>query len=484
MAAHGSMLQELCNYFLLDEFMTNVWSINLQDRVLEADFYESELSDVYFLDTSFWITDDNPCDGGHVFKLFGSYSASTAEEVRSSMISYIETHTEYFENVAKVPLLMNMRTLDSWIEFMSHRGIRADKISLLALGIIYHRHVLVITKNRPWCTVNVNCIKQDFDLYDHCSTHLLYMGHNMFGELKRKENPLPALYLVAEFPLSQRAKNLQSNLESFCDVVDQYGKREQIPTTQAKQSEYVPKYGGSNYENLNMFFDNNVDPNDEHSSAASLGSNDLLDKASNLLGYSTPSLDNDIDNDTSGSNMDSFTPGDNESDVTPGSVIQSEDLSTNTPICNTNNNDNETGSTPGSSAIKSQSADTPVGNTVNSLVTPNSNTPDQTITSTPVSNDDGPKYQLSVTPGSNTAKPTITPTSNTSELIDGPTPGSNNDGPENQSTATPAGNTSKPTVKPTPGSNNDGPENQSTATPAGNTSEPIGHSLPVTHLSQ
>ena len=138
MAARGSMLQELCNYFLHDEFMTDVWSINLQDRVLEADFYDSELSDIYFLDTGFWTTDNNPCDGGHVFKLFGTYSASTTEEVRASMMSYVRLHRDYFENVAKVPLLMNMRSLDSWMDLMSHQGIRADEIALLALGIVYH----------------------------------------------------------------------------------------------------------------------------------------------------------------------------------------------------------------------------------------------------------------------------------------------------------------------------------------------------------
>ena len=265
------------------------------------------------------------------------------------MISYVKTHTEYFDNVAKVPLLMNMQSLDEWVDFMTHQGIRADEIALLALGIVYHRHILVVTNNRPWCTVNVNCIKQDFDLYDHCSTHLLYMGHNMFGELKRKINPLPALYMVADFPLSQRANNLKSNLEVFSDIVNQYGKQNAMQTNEDRQPEYVPKYGGSDYEDLNTFFDNNVEPSideEKDSSPTTSSSNDLPENVDDPTVNTVPTLDSDSeeseinDGNTSGDNNGNVainteltaTPGSNEPPENRKHDISGDNMQPNSPF--------------------------------------------------------------------------------------------------------------------------------------------------------
>ena len=62
---------------------------------------------------------------------------------------------------------------------------------MYVLSKLYNRHTMIHTARKMWCTIlpvggNVNYAAV-------CHTHLLFMGNSMYGELRPKPMPQPAL---------------------------------------------------------------------------------------------------------------------------------------------------------------------------------------------------------------------------------------------------------------------------------------------------
>ena len=139
-AKRDSILSELYNsvfnYDLREEFTSNVASLNARDGVTLRGFNEGELSLDYELDRSHMVDANKFYDGNHVFKLFAEFSDLTPSEIRAAMINDIESSTDYYDDVCKIPLFMQRTDLKNWIHIMKLDGVRADEIALFALAII------------------------------------------------------------------------------------------------------------------------------------------------------------------------------------------------------------------------------------------------------------------------------------------------------------------------------------------------------------
>ena len=75
---------------------------------------------------------------------------------------------------------------------MSYWGTKADELAIYALSDMLQIHSFIVTKNRPWTTVDPSVRGTDMEILHLCPVKLAYLGENRFGRLCRKlrQDPL------------------------------------------------------------------------------------------------------------------------------------------------------------------------------------------------------------------------------------------------------------------------------------------------------
>ena len=69
---------------------------------------------------------------------------------------------------------------------MSYWGTKADELAIYALSDMLQIHSFIVTKNRPWTTVDASVRGTDMEILHLCPVKLAYLGENRFGRLWRK----------------------------------------------------------------------------------------------------------------------------------------------------------------------------------------------------------------------------------------------------------------------------------------------------------
>ena len=69
---------------------------------------------------------------------------------------------------------------------MKNQSTFGDELMLFALARTFQRHVVVYSRNRCWCTIGTDEPINGDRLLEVCQVHLVYIGENMYGELRRK----------------------------------------------------------------------------------------------------------------------------------------------------------------------------------------------------------------------------------------------------------------------------------------------------------
>ena len=93
--------------------------------------------------------------------------------------------------------------VDTWIENINI-GMPCDELALLTLSAMYHRHSLVVTKNKTWCSIESSEPMNLLKAMSTCTVRLLYLGNLTFGVLKWKPQipkPVVAKPRLGEFKI-------------------------------------------------------------------------------------------------------------------------------------------------------------------------------------------------------------------------------------------------------------------------------------------
>ena len=83
-------------------------------------------------------------------------------------------------------------------------GKPCDELALLALSAMYHRHSIVVTKNKAWCSIESPTPMNLLQSLSACTVRLLYIGDLTFGVLKWKPQipkPVSAKPRLGEFKI-------------------------------------------------------------------------------------------------------------------------------------------------------------------------------------------------------------------------------------------------------------------------------------------
>ena len=69
---------------------------------------------------------------------------------------------------------------------MSYWGTKADELAIYTLSDMLQIHSFIVTKNRPWTTVDASVHGTDMEILHLCPVKLVYLGENRFGRPWRK----------------------------------------------------------------------------------------------------------------------------------------------------------------------------------------------------------------------------------------------------------------------------------------------------------
>ena len=166
--------------------------INERDAVGLETFKSSKLGQLFAVDTSRTYKNGR-ANPSHLFEIFGNFSGHDAMEVREVLLEHIARNLNFHVNHSTVCLEMRNTSFSNWVDQIANGRMYCDELRLLSLSALYQRHILVVTPNKLWSTIEHPTPKNLLELLNECSAKLVYLGQLRFGELKTHPRRPPRL---------------------------------------------------------------------------------------------------------------------------------------------------------------------------------------------------------------------------------------------------------------------------------------------------
>ena len=186
MAAGQSLVSELLSAINVPKLRAMPAYLSEGDTLTIDDFMQSSYAADYVLDTSnvYWGGEVNY---SHIFDIYCDYGVHRdSVKTRLDMIKYVTENSRRYAWDGHLFLRLNNLSLETWINKMSYWANSMDALSLYALSDMCGIHTCVITKMKPWTTVDNNFEGSVNDVLDICQVKLVYLGENKFGRLWKK----------------------------------------------------------------------------------------------------------------------------------------------------------------------------------------------------------------------------------------------------------------------------------------------------------
>ena len=185
MAADNKIARELLNMVSPYNYISSIALLSQNDIMQQTLFHKTSLSEEYWLDTRhcYRYCRHNP---DQLFELFEAFNDCEALELREEMCNRVEDEKDLYDSIGHVPVRLKCNNIDMWIKLMRNQNTFGEKLMLFALVQTFQRHVVVYGKNRCWCTIGTDEPINGDRLLEVCQVHLVYIGENMYGELRRK----------------------------------------------------------------------------------------------------------------------------------------------------------------------------------------------------------------------------------------------------------------------------------------------------------
>ena len=162
------------------------------DAMTVAEFEQSKYSEEYSLDVSN-IEWGNASNDSHVFDIFSKFCVHRdSTKARLDMLQHVAANNQRYRWDGHIFFAMHETYLDNWLQKMSYWGTKADELAIYTLSDMLQIHSFIVTKNRPWTTVDASIRGTNMEILHLCPVKLVYLGENRFGRLWRKlrQDPL------------------------------------------------------------------------------------------------------------------------------------------------------------------------------------------------------------------------------------------------------------------------------------------------------
>ena len=186
MADEKSLTEELVEAINMPKLKPIPAYISESDAMSVNGFMQCELAHEYAVDTS-KITWSGEINNNHVFEMYSDFSITKdSVKLRMEMLTFVSENSARYRQYCYPLLKMHGLDLVSWTASITYFGKSADTLCLYALSDMLGVHTCVITKNRPWTTIDPNFNGTLDDIMKICHVNLVYLGNKKFGRLWKK----------------------------------------------------------------------------------------------------------------------------------------------------------------------------------------------------------------------------------------------------------------------------------------------------------
>ena len=221
--ASRSMASELLSLVSPFNYQMLIPCLNADDFVPIKMFQRSQLGMIFNIDRSNCLH-NGKVNNSHLFELFGAFSDEDAESVCSDTLEHINTGQEVYETVGQIFFAHREWNLIDWALTACSNYYYGDELLLFVLCRLFHRHAIVICRERNWSTLEPEGTMTTEQLLDACDLHLIYLRPGIFGELTLKKGKSTSMLTSSppEFP-AWSSNMVQGNilvmpgLEGFVD---------------------------------------------------------------------------------------------------------------------------------------------------------------------------------------------------------------------------------------------------------------------------
>ena len=150
-----------------------------------------------------------------MLEMFGVYSNMEPSVLHEAAINMMKENESYWEHCGSLTTQMNFVTYSEWKTNMSKDTTMCDEFFIFVLSKLHYRHTLIYTANRLWSTMRAGSMDRS-ELHSKSDLHLVYLGNNTYGELRRKPMmPAPPTSLPKPVKIiKKKRKCLKGKLQS------------------------------------------------------------------------------------------------------------------------------------------------------------------------------------------------------------------------------------------------------------------------------
>ena len=194
MAASSSMTEELLAAISLPNLKQIVAYLSENDAVTVDQYVQSAYAREYAIDITniHWGGEMHP---GHVYDVFADYCKQDSLQVRLDMLKFVTENQKRYDWIAHLYFQMNNIDLNTWTQKMTYWGNGADALAIYALSDMLGIHSTVITRTKPWTTIEGGIVDNVFDLLDLSVVKMVYLGSDRYAMLRKKTDKCGPCYI-------------------------------------------------------------------------------------------------------------------------------------------------------------------------------------------------------------------------------------------------------------------------------------------------
>ena len=190
--AASSMAYEILSSFSMCDYHEYCRTLNERDAMTLEEFDNSNMGVTHFVDIQNCFV-DNVFNPNHVLDYFTWYSNLSCLDLHKKVLELVTADLPFWTHVSAVVLPLKPIDITDWLAAMENPLQLCDKLFLFMLNCLHLRHTVVFIKTRPWSTI-CTCESMDDDqLYAESDLHLVYLGQDVYGEMKEK----PVLHVTS-----------------------------------------------------------------------------------------------------------------------------------------------------------------------------------------------------------------------------------------------------------------------------------------------
>ena len=170
----NSLAKELLSLVLPFNYQSLIPCLDTDDFMSVCSFRNHELSDMFTIDKMACVQ-NGEINNQHLFEIFGLFSDEDVESVCSDIIECIETGKNVYEQMGEEFFSCREWNILEWALATCSQYYYGDELLLYVLCHVFHRHAMVICKERYWCTFEPDESMDIYTVLDCCDLHFVYL---------------------------------------------------------------------------------------------------------------------------------------------------------------------------------------------------------------------------------------------------------------------------------------------------------------------